>query len=165
MKKRKGQLGYMDKIYRIVKGNEFLDCNELVFFDDKGNVVTSLGGKKPVDTCMQGIIMEETDGYRIERNSNSTRIILAPQGPGRILKDNLNILPRFRFKRLILHDDVAGQDFDVRTHDHYLIFFNQVGACALEFMGENYKWDGDRGAFRLYPTEEYEKTWNLLAED
>ena len=134
MKKRKGQLGYMDKIYRIVKGNEFLDCNELVFFDDKGNVVTSLGGKKPVDTCMQGVIMEETDGYRIERNSNSTRIILAPQGPGRILKDNLNILPRFRFKRLILHDDVAGQDFDVRTHDHYLIFFNQVGACALVFM-------------------------------
>ena len=124
----------MDKIYRIVKGNEFLDCNELVFFDDKGNVVTSLGGKKPVDTCMQGVIMEETDGYRIERNSNSTRIILAPQGPGRILKDNLNILPRFRFKRLILHDDVAGQDFDVRTHDHYLICFNQVGACALVFM-------------------------------
>ena len=155
----------MDKIYRIVKGNEFLDCNELVFFDDKGNVVTSLGGKKPVDTCMQGVIMEETDGYRIERNSNSTRIILAPQGPGRIFKDNLNILPRFHFKRLILHDDIAGQDFEVRTHDHYVIFFHQIGACALEFMGENYKWDGDLGAFRLYPTEEYEKTWNLLAED
>ena len=165
MKKRKGQLGYMDKIYRIVKGNEFLDCNELVFFDDKGNVVTSLGGKKPVDTCMQGVIMEETDGYRIERNSNSTRIILAPQGPGKIFKDNLNILPRFHFKRLILHDDIAGQDFEVRTHDHYVIFFHQIGACALEFMGENYKWDGDRVAFRLYPTEEYEKTWNLLAED
>lgn len=165
MKKRKGQLGYMDKIYRIVKGNEFLDCNELVFFDDKGNVVTSLGGKKPVDTCMQGVIMEETDGYRIERNSNSTRIILAPQGPGRIFKDNLNILPRFHFKRLILHDNITGQDFEVRTHDHYVIFFHQIGACALEFMGENYKWDGDRVAFRLYPTEEYEKTWNLLAED
>ena len=165
MNKRKGQLGYMDKIYRIVKGNEFLDCNELVFFDDKGNVVTSLGGKKPVDTCMQGVIMEETDGYRIERNSNSTRIILAPQGPGKIFKDNLNILPRFHFKRLILHDDIAGQDFEVRTHDHYVIFFHQIGACALEFMGENYKWDGDRVAFRLYPTEEYEKTWNLLAED
>ena len=139
MKKRKGQLGYMDKIYRIVKGNEFLDCNELVFFDDKGNVVTSLGSKKPVDTCMQGVIMEETDGYRIERNSNSTRIILAPQGPGRIFKDNLNILPRFHFKRLILHDNITGQDFEVRTHDHYVIFFHQIGACALEFMGENYK--------------------------
>ena len=155
----------MEKIYRVVKGNEFIDCNELIFFDDKGNVVTSRGNKKPVDPCFKGLEIEEVQGYQIERNSNSTRIILAPQGPGRILKDHLNILPRFRFKRLILHDDVAGQDFDVRTHDHYLIFFNQVGACALEFIGEDYKWDGDRLALRFYPTEEYEKTWGLLAVD
>ena len=155
----------MEKIFRVVKGNEFFEDNELFFFDEHGNFVMSLGNKKPAATCTYGIEVEEVHGYEIERNANSTRIILSNQASGKILKDNLNILPRFRFSRLILHDDVSGQDFDVQPHDHYLIFFHQVGACALQFIGDEYKWGEDRLAFRIYPTEEYGRTWSLLAVD
>lgn len=154
----------MEQIYRVTQGNESLVTNELIFFEGN-NIISSLGHKIPVGIALNGLKFIEVQGYQIERNPTSTRIILAPQGIGKIFKDNLNILHRFRFNRLVLHDNVSEQDFEVRPHDHYLIFFNQVGACALELVGDTYKWEEDRQAFRLYPTEEYDKTWSLEAYD
>ena len=154
----------MEKIYRVTEGNEYLVTNELIFFEGN-NIISSLGHKIPVGIALNGLKFIEVQGYQIERNPTSTRIILAPQGIGKIFKDNLNILHRFGFNKLVLHDNVSEQDFEVRPHEHYLIFFNQVSACALELVGDNYKWEEDRQAFRLYPTEEYDKTWSLKAYD